>query len=252
MNTQSQPPNYGKLLASYNRGNRTVWHRAGLVVLAVLTLSFIVLGTVRAFEALQTFGPAGALSNSKAWFLAAGIGVIALLGAWYMSSSRRPVVSVYERALVLAGESIRQIPWTTISGVIFREVRYKMGRVDQVARLVLSNGEQLNLSNWIAGKSMNDLVVHIKARTYRGLDDSLRNQVQAGGWAEFGCLAVSNTGIKVNGIEHSWDEIRSLRIDEGILTIERFADHPYEIGVEQVTNPELLLRILSDLGGRNE
>ena len=242
----------GKLLASYKRSARGTWQTAGLVMLAVIVLFFVGMAVIATIQSVETYGPAAAFTVSKAWFFAAGIGLIFLLGAWAVSGPRRPGILVHERALVLHGDDVRQIPWSMISGVVFREMNYRFGRIGYNASLHIEGEHPVDLTAWISGKGLVDVVVHIKARTYRRLDEQLRKQVQQGNWAEFGTLALSQSGIRIKGAQHPWQDLNYLRIDNGVLYIELHDGEKYTLGVEKLPNPELFMRIASDFERNDE
>lgn len=242
----------GKLLASYKRSARGSWQIAGLVVLAIMVLFFVGMAVMATIQSVETYGPAAAFTASKAWYFAAGIGLIFFLGAWTVSGPRRPGILVHERALVLHGDDVRQVPWSMITGVVFREMNYRFGRIGYDASLLIDGEHPVDLTAWISGKGLVDVVVHIKARTYRRLDDQLRKQVQEGNWAEFGPLAISRSGIRVKGILHSWQDVKHLRIENGVLVIELHGSEKHTLGVDKLPNPELFMRIVSDFEFKDE
>jgi hypothetical protein len=220
-----------------------------LLALAV-PLSFLGYGLWQVYLGYVQFGPAAMAAWGQPWFAAAALAALPLfvLTVRAVILARREVV-VAEQGLLLHGVAKKPLAWKNLHGIAVDEVRYHLLtltlRTRRRVRLYPTTGSPLTLDDRF--RDLAGLAETIKARLYPLLLPELRKQLQANQWVYFGPVRFTRTELHVGTHTFPWEQVTSLRVHAGVLSIERPARSPLRLPVAKIPNVELLLQLVEEL-----
>lgn len=216
---------------------------AGLAVLAPLAY-----GLWRAAYAYTRFGPAAADAWARPWYLASTLALLPVLGlASYRLHLSRRFVAAHENGLRLRLSPFGggAIPWEQVEGVAAGAVEERLlgRRLSTRPRLVLylRGNRRIRLSGL---RNLPALTRQIKSCLYPRLRPALFEQVQSGGWARFGPLAVHRRALWAQGRQIAWERLAGLQARSGFLVVELENGLRLREAIERIPNLELLLEVI--------
>lgn len=241
----------GSLQKEYTHGVR------GSCLLAGLGIGAAGAGLVLAFYAMAVTGAEGgaeAQGRMLVQLLGAGglfvFGLVALASTWFLWTT---TAALYEHGVaVRSTHGVQQAAWTDIAAVYVRVVRqpgtFGFYHTTHLYTIEKRNGEKLRLDDALSDEvaRLGNAVQIAVARAQFG---RYWDAYMAGQRVAFGPLALDRQKFYVNDQELPWSKIRSVRIEQGSVWIEK-TDQGWirwtSVSVPDVPN----LLIFHDLVGR--
>lgn len=199
--------------------------------------------------ARETFGPASVWNWSKSWYVLsiAALILFATLIILRMQSARR-FVAVHENGLFLSLSNRQMYSWDQIAGISTSLIEYdflgKVVRSRYQATLYPNLGNPISLDNSL--KNFPELLSLIKAKLYKYLLPSLRENYQAGQWVYFGPIAVHKRGLKINNKQFDWTNLQNISVQSGRIFIDFKEPKSFRIPINEVPNYELLIELINE------
>jgi len=220
-----------------------------LLALALL-LGLLGYGLWRVYLGFVRFGPAAMAAWGLPWFIAAAWAAIPLFlltvrAVWF---ARREVI-VAEQGVLLHGMGRKPLPWKHLEALTVDDTRYHfLGitlRNRRSIRLYPTTGKSIFLDDRF--DDLPGLAETLKKQLYPRVRPELQTQIQAGQWVYFGPIRLNRSQFEPGSRRIPWQQVKSLRVQAGILVAELEAQKPVRIPSAKIPNIELLLQLVDEL-----
>ncbi|NUM48194.1 MAG: hypothetical protein HUU38_26105 [Anaerolineales bacterium] len=232
--------------------SRAMNREDALLFLGALALPLVLLafGLWEVYLGYVQFGPAAMTAWGQPWFASAALAALPLffLTVRAVLLARRAVLLV-EKGLILQGFSKKSLPWKNLQGLAVEDVRYHLLTLTLRTRrrlyLYPTTGRPIPLDDRF--RDLPGLAETIKAHLYPLLLPELRKQLQANQWVYFGPVRFNRATFDTGSQTLPWEQVTSLRVHGGFLTVERSTRAPLRLPTAKIPNVELLLQLVEEL-----
>lgn len=180
----------------------------------------------------------------------ASLGILGLILTW---RSRGLRINLHSSGMVYRqGRYEEKILWKQIQRIHTSAVSYGFSKyawgAQTILRIYLNDGRQLRLTHALT--DMSGLAEFIKSQVYPDLLEGYRQEYNQGDPLSFGPLILTTKGIQRKDQILQWEDLGSISLGRGILSLELIDGQRIRIPAHQVPNVEICTQLIEHLRAR--